>query len=230
MCINILIADDTSVNRMLLEKMITKLGVSCVSAKDGGEVLEIFEPRKFDIVILDINMPVYSGNECAKEIIKRCVDCSAGVPLLVSMSADDEYSDHYLFYKTLSKPFDISMIKDMINFSCDFVKNAQLYDLDAAAEEIGFDHETMLMLTEEFVKAVDEEITALNKALIDYDGDMITHLAHKIKGAAANMRMERLRDICSDLQNIEKNDNLTTGRLICELNSAYNAIRTVLVS
>jgi len=57
----VLVADDNRTNRMVIETILTNAGHSVVLAKDGEEALQTMEKRAFDIVFMDVNMPVVDG-------------------------------------------------------------------------------------------------------------------------------------------------------------------------
>jgi CheY-like chemotaxis protein len=78
-CINntkkkkILIADDSSVNRHVLKKIlhiIPNYNLEIYEATNGLEVIEINKKHKFDIIFMDIKMPIQDGITASKEIIK----------------------------------------------------------------------------------------------------------------------------------------------------------------
>lgn len=230
MCVRVLIAEDTSINRIMLEKMIQRMDATCDSVENGADAMQKFEQFKYDIVMLDINMPGYTGNECAENIIKKCLDSQAPIPVLISMSADDDYYDPSLFYITLTKPFEMKTIDNIITRVRDCKHQAESYNIENAGKEIGLDKETMIMLAEEFIKAVDMELVSLNKFVKERNEEMIIHFAHKIKGAAANMRTEYLRQQCEDLQKADKNDFGMVAKLTAKINCSYAAYRTILVS
>jgi CheY-like chemotaxis protein/two-component sensor histidine kinase len=68
--LKILLADDNLVNRKLGEKMLSKEGHRVTAAKDGEEALTLYTaaPEAFDLVSMDIQMPVMDGLEGAKAI------------------------------------------------------------------------------------------------------------------------------------------------------------------
>lgn len=67
----ILIVDDNNVNRQLAEKMLLKLGFSCDLAVDGFDCLNKMESTKYDLILMDIQMPKLDGIGATKEIVKR---------------------------------------------------------------------------------------------------------------------------------------------------------------
>jgi CheY-like chemotaxis protein len=69
--ISILIVDDESTMRSLLEKILAREGYQMYTASNGVEALEHLSERKFDIVISDMKMPKMGGFELLKHIKKE---------------------------------------------------------------------------------------------------------------------------------------------------------------
>lgn len=63
---NVLVADDNSMNRQVLQKILEREGHSCVMAENGEVALDALGNESFDAIVLDMNMPVMSGLEAAK--------------------------------------------------------------------------------------------------------------------------------------------------------------------
>jgi CheY-like chemotaxis protein len=64
----ILVADDTADNRMLLTRILTKVGAVVDTAEDGREAVEMSKTRLFDAVLMDIQMPEMDGYEATREL------------------------------------------------------------------------------------------------------------------------------------------------------------------
>ncbi len=64
----ILIVDDNTVNRVVTEKILEKEGVKTKQAVNGEEAVTLVSSQKFDLVLMDVNMPVKDGITAAKEI------------------------------------------------------------------------------------------------------------------------------------------------------------------
>ncbi|WP_420387506.1 response regulator [Roseivirga sp.] len=64
----VLVAEDSSVIQNLLKKILLFENCKITSAKDGQSVLDKFNAEDFDLVIMDINLPVLSGLEATKKI------------------------------------------------------------------------------------------------------------------------------------------------------------------
>jgi PAS domain S-box-containing protein len=64
----ILLAEDNSVNRKLAVRLLEKIGLSPMTAVNGEEVLKALEKERFDMILMDIQMPVMGGLEATKII------------------------------------------------------------------------------------------------------------------------------------------------------------------
>lgn len=65
---NILLVEDSEANSMLIELYLKDTNHRLTIAKDGWEALELFIEKRFDIVFMDIEMPVMDGFECTERM------------------------------------------------------------------------------------------------------------------------------------------------------------------
>lgn len=121
---NVLIVDDEAHMRILMKKLVDSLGYNLVAeASDGEEALELFSSQKPDVVLLDIKMPIISGDKVLKEIKK--VSPETCVIMLTSIS-DKETMELCMdigatCYIRKSAPF--YEIKSAIGTACDTFYN-----------------------------------------------------------------------------------------------------------
>src|SRR5271168_4928100 len=83
---NILIADDDAITRMLLGSMLTKLGHEVLEAADGGEAWDAWQGGEFPFVISDWMMPGLDGLEFCRRIRARRREEYTYIVLLTSNS------------------------------------------------------------------------------------------------------------------------------------------------
>lgn len=83
------------------------------------------------------------------------------------------------------------------------------------------------MLVGEFISVMDEEIENLEKAVAERDSEMITHCAHKMKGAAANMMVEDVRKYCGEMQRADKSDAAVLQRIMSSIRVTYGEFRAI---
>lgn len=87
---NILVVDDIEINRMILVKIMEKLGAVCDIAENGQAALEKFinsKPGDYDIILMDIQMPIMNGYEATRAIRVSGHPCAKSVAI-IAMTAN----------------------------------------------------------------------------------------------------------------------------------------------
>lgn len=67
---SVLIAEDSSVIQNLAKKILEFQNFEITAVKNGEQVIQLLQKESFDVILLDINMPVMDGMECVKSIRK----------------------------------------------------------------------------------------------------------------------------------------------------------------
>lgn len=86
-----LIVDDSSFIRDYLRQLLHRMGVVCEEAVDGNDALEILAAaQNFDLMLLDVNMPVMNGLECVKALREARLGPGMKV-MMVTTEADHSF-------------------------------------------------------------------------------------------------------------------------------------------
>lgn len=78
----VLIAEDSSVIQNLAKKILEFQNFEIHSVKNGQQVLDELGKSDFDIILLDINMPVMDGMDCARAVRKLTDQKKANIPMI----------------------------------------------------------------------------------------------------------------------------------------------------
>ena len=88
----VLIAEDSSVIQNLTKKILEQQGCLISSVKNGEQVLDALSNENFDIILLDINMPVMDGMECAKQVRALPDPVKSKIPIVAITGNAKNYS------------------------------------------------------------------------------------------------------------------------------------------
>jgi signal transduction histidine kinase/CheY-like chemotaxis protein/streptogramin lyase len=80
--LRILVADDVAVNRKLLQRMLEKLGHVVTLATNGQEAVDLVSTEIFDLVLMDVQMPVMDGLGSTAAIRQLELSCASHLPIL----------------------------------------------------------------------------------------------------------------------------------------------------
>jgi CheY-like chemotaxis protein len=88
----IIIAEDSSVIQNIAKKVLQFQNYDIVTVKTGKEFLEKIETQQFDIILLDINIPIVDGMECAKRVRAATGNVNQNIPILAVTGNDKNYT------------------------------------------------------------------------------------------------------------------------------------------
>ena len=118
----ILLVDDIELNRMLAETILEESGFSVETVSDGVEAVEVFikhPPGYYDLVLMDIQMPIMNGYEATRAI--RALDRpDAKVLPIIALSANSRDEDKRMSMESgmnyhIAKPFDVVQLIAAVN-------------------------------------------------------------------------------------------------------------------
>jgi CheY-like chemotaxis protein len=110
----VLVVDDEEGVRETLCDLVELTGCSAVGAANGAEALRMMHDRRPCLIILDLIMPVMTGQELLEELKKQ--PALASVPVVISTSAPSRAPKGI---PVVPKPIDVNVMWDWIRRSCD---------------------------------------------------------------------------------------------------------------
>lgn len=120
--INVLVAEDNALNMEIAEFMLSERGADVTKATNGKEAVEIWKNSKegtFELILLDLRMPVMTGTEAAKEI-RNSGRSDAKTVLIAAMTANSLNEDiteceNVGMNGLLAKPLNADCLTELIN-------------------------------------------------------------------------------------------------------------------
>ncbi|MEE9320445.1 MAG: ATP-binding protein [Granulosicoccus sp.] len=248
-CLNILAVDDQQINLDLLTRYFHYLEIDGVFTLSSDEAIEMLMTRRFDLVLLDLHMPVLDGFQLAEKIRKNR-GINQKTPI-VAMTADAfrstrERAMRNGFNSVITKPMTIENIKKEID---KWLITTTIAEKSTGDENIGIKPEAIVSLhacaeavlgdTAWARKAlctygheVSEHIAALLKALKQQDRNQLFHVAHAIKGVSDVCRITVVAEYAKSVEtgsesaNWEHLENLVNS-LIESLEQAASECRAL---
>jgi signal transduction histidine kinase/ActR/RegA family two-component response regulator len=120
----ILVVEDNKINQMVTKKIIEKNNCSCFLVDDGFQAIEILNKEVFDVILMDINMPLISGFDTTRKIRLKGVN----TPIIaLTAFAKDEITEEALsagMNDIIIKPFETLKLFQVINDQIKKTRNA----------------------------------------------------------------------------------------------------------
>jgi signal transduction histidine kinase/CheY-like chemotaxis protein len=220
--LRVLVADDVAANRMVARAMLAAAGHHVDSAADGAEAIAAVEREEYDVVLMDVQMPVMDGLEATRRI-RRLGTPRARVPILaVTASALPDQVEACVeagMDGHLAKPIDRESLLGAIRRLAaggpamppmpaqDPEAEVPLVDASALgllAADLGSSARSVI---EEFVGEVRLGIASLSSEGIASDLPALRGAAHRLLGAARTLGARRL---CRAIEALQ--DTVRAGR------------------
>ncbi len=232
----VLVAEDNFVNQQLMIAMLKQRGIKTIIANNGQEAVEMVKKHNdIEMVFMDINMPVMNGLDATDKIKEYENNQELDHLPIVALTANAVAGDKERFLEHgmddyIPKPFeekqlDAVLEKYVKKQNSETVKKAELpkivksepkagqYDIEQSAKSLGLQLSIFSMIFKTFLDHIDSDIEVLEKAINEEDFEAIKNMAHKIKGASANLKIEKVRELTYNMEQKAKdgiNDQFET--------------------
>jgi signal transduction histidine kinase/CheY-like chemotaxis protein len=210
--IRVLIVEDNVVNQRVASGLLTRRGHHVAVAGDGREALAALDQQAFDVVLMDLQMPVMSGLDATIAIRERERATGRHVRIVAmtahAMSTDRERSLAAGMDGYLSKPIDPAMLFAAVEQ--DGVGGVQppsparplTFDAGALRHRLSYDDLLMTDVIRTFIEDLPQRLAAIHAAVIAEDPEALGSAAHALKGAAANLSADALFEAAGVLERV----------------------------
>jgi signal transduction histidine kinase/DNA-binding response OmpR family regulator/HPt (histidine-containing phosphotransfer) domain-containing protein len=215
---HVLVAEDNPVNMEVARQYLIELGCRVEIAENGKEAVAAVEKRRYDLILMDCQMPILDGLSATRKIREYEEKTAAVAMPIVAVTANAYEEDRRACLASgmddyLSKPFSPEQLADIL---LKWVKiDASGTQRDVEGEAPALDQEFVRILRgsrPQFFQRLLDLFTgfapgALEQVQICYldnDAEAIMRLAHSLKSSSANIGASNLAEECANLQQIAR--------------------------
>ncbi len=215
----VLLAEDNVVNQRVAAGLLERRGHRVVVAANGQEALEAMDREPFDLVLMDVQMPVMGGLEATRQIRER-ERATGGHIRIVAMTAHAMQGDRERCLAAgmdgyLTKPIDQAGLVAAAEGGPlpgapveTEPQPALAFDEEKLLHRLGGDRALVAEMIQVFVEDCPMQLTAIKSAVERRDADAIRSSAHALKGAAGNISATQLFEAARTLERIGAENRL----------------------
>lgn len=228
--IKVLAVDDNEANLKLINALLLEQVSEVVLADNGMKAFELCKNESFDLIFMDIQMPIMDGISALK-VIKRDT-CNSKTPVIAvtahALNGEKEKMQQQGFNAYMTKPIDETMLNHIIYEYCDvdhFInatkqhlsiakkttketqepqaivnKTSVVIDWSLAVYRTGGKENLAIEMLIGLVDSLDESQKNISKALLSQDTNQLKSLIHKLNGACCYTGVPNLTNICQELE------------------------------
>ena len=218
--LRILAVDDVKENLAVIKEYLKDYPITLKTAENGREALDVINNEDFDLILMDIRMPVMDGITAAKAIRAMEEKGKERKELILAVTAHAfrEQKNKFLeagFSGVLTKPFfKRELIQTIYKFA---VTNTSCKPPEVMGNKaIGFclEHErpdtipgSLRELVPELLASIAQDLDRMEKCLEKQEKETFSTISHSLKGVAGMFGFQKLADLITDLSISTKSGN-----------------------
>jgi signal transduction histidine kinase/DNA-binding response OmpR family regulator len=244
--LRILLAEDNAVNQLLASRLLEKQGHNVVIAANGRQALERLENERFDLVLMDIQMPEMDGFEATAVIRKEEESTGKHIPIIAmtahALEGDRERCLAAGMDGYIAKPI---KAEDLVRAVEDLGRSPQVAELAPAAKppehepidtasalaRAGGNVALLREMAALFLKELPMLMTNLREAVTSRDAKAIERAAHKLKGSVGNFAAQPAFEAALRLEILDRGGNLSKAEPVyAELEMEVNRLKSAMAN
>jgi two-component system sensor histidine kinase/response regulator len=199
--VRVLLAEDNPVNQKVAVRQLAKLGIAADAVADGVEAVEAVSRGDYDLLLMDVQMPVMDGFAATRELRKR----GSRVPI-VALTANALTGDHERCLEAgmddyLSKPIlEPELIRVLGRFLPVAPPEGKALDerILARLREVGADF--LAEIATVYLGDAPQRLAAIRAAVAASDPKAVATAAHAFKSGSGNVGAMALHALCEELE------------------------------
>ncbi|MEO7934306.1 MAG: PAS domain-containing protein [Chthoniobacterales bacterium] len=247
--LRILLAEDNEINQQLAISLLQERGHHVILARNGFEAVELFEKSRFDLILMDVQMPGKDGYQATLDI--RSHPRGKTIPIYAvtahAMPEDRRRCLEVGMNDYLTKPIRVDQFAQLVEAKVErnetlaqqptatrIIKTRRIappavgckqFDLGALRQMVNNNDALILQLASTFTRQAAEDRSQMQSALLDRNGTQLEHSAHRLKGSALSFSAAPLAAIAQTLETSGRNDDFQSASAVWEkFESAYTAL------
>jgi signal transduction histidine kinase/CheY-like chemotaxis protein len=228
-----LVAEDNPVNQLVARRHLERMGHQVTVVANGEEAVGLTARAAFDVVLMDVQMPVMGGFEATAAIRAREATMGGRLPIIGltahAMRGDRERCLEAGMDDYLSKPID----GEALAAALARVSARSLLALEELRESLGGEDDAIFPeLLRAFVEAATPDFEAAAAAWVARDAETLARLAHRLAGGCAELRARNAERALRDLEHLARQGALGCSaeaweRVVRELAATLQAAETL---
>lgn len=198
----VLIVEDNKTNQLIAKTLLETMGLEVVVADNGALGLEAFKAQAFDLILMDLHMPVMDGYESCRQI--RLLNKTLPIIAMTADAVDGVKGrcDALGMTHFISKPFDPDQF--MAEVKTYLEENPQnqvpVFKPQLGIKQLGGDEKIFKEVLHVFVEENQGTLKALLRAIDDKDYFTAIQVVHKVKSSAGSIGSDLTRISANSLQ------------------------------
>jgi CheY-like chemotaxis protein len=222
----ILICEDNPMNQQVINEHLSRVGLRTVVAENGKIGVDMVKERilsgqkPYDLIFMDIFMPVMVGGEAASEI----TGLNTGIPIVamtanVMISELDNYKKHGM-QDCVGKPF---TTQELWRCLLKYLTPLSVSEVDETEQNRGED-ELLMKLRVKFFKDNRNKYSEIAEALSADDLTLTHRLAHSLKGNAKQIGENALGNIAAEIESLLGEQKVPPAEMMNELETELMSV------
>ena len=239
----VLLAEDNDVNQLLMEEYLKDYSIDLDIVSNGQEALDALKDTSYSLIFMDINMPVMSGMDAISIIKEKGILIPVIALTANAVSGDQERFLEYGFDGYLAKPIVLKELEKVLitylSYHQEYEKMTEkdersmvdipsltIVNMELLKKELDLPDKVLYKLLALFLNSSDGNLLELKTAVDENDFYKIESTAHKIKGAAGNMRFFPIEKLCGEIEILARSQkNTDYNKLYRDLAQMMNTVQ-----